>query len=200
MELEEMKSLWNDMSARVEKIEIVNQQNIIKMTEQKYRNTFSFMFNAELIGALISFLFGAVIIYNFGTFNTWYLQLCGFVGLLMYVLIPVIVVVNIKNLKQLDLATNNQKNLFAEFTKRKKRLLFIQQFSGTYVVLTMFVTMPISAMIFNGKDFFLKEHSPYLWLFLAAAAIVMLFIARRGNACYKKATASAEATLMELGD
>ena len=34
MELEEMKSLWEKMSARVEKLEVINEQNIMEMTKR----------------------------------------------------------------------------------------------------------------------------------------------------------------------
>lgn len=200
MELEEMKSLWNDMSARVEKLEIVNKQNIMKMTEQKYRNTFSKMMKIELVGFAICLIFGVGVLFNLDKMNTWYLLICGIVALVCYLIIPSIAILNIKRMNSLKIAVSNQKTLLTEFAKRKKRLLFLQRYSGVYALITMFVTLPVISMISNNEDFFLKEHSPWLWVFVGLLTIGVLLFSRYGYSWYKKTTASAEATLMELGD
>ncbi len=41
MELEEMKTLWEEMSLKVEKQQIVTDQLIMEMTQQKYKNKFN---------------------------------------------------------------------------------------------------------------------------------------------------------------
>ena len=38
MELEEMQALWTSLSQRIEKLEIINNQKIMEITQIKYKN------------------------------------------------------------------------------------------------------------------------------------------------------------------
>ena len=55
MEFEEMKSLWEEMSGKIEQQKKLTDSLIIKMTKSDYKNKIMKIFIPELIGALICF-------------------------------------------------------------------------------------------------------------------------------------------------
>jgi hypothetical protein len=198
MELEEMKSLWEDMSQKVAAQQVVTDKLIIQMTQQKFKNKFSSIWNYEVSGTLICLVFGLLIIFNFDKMNTWYLMACSITALIFLVALPVISLSTLRGIKNINLASLSYKQMFEDFTKRKKRLLFIQQSTVYLSLFMMFITIPVFSMIFNNKDFFKQEYGVGYWIFVGAVAILVLMFARYGYSCYKRKMNSAEELLKEI--
>ena len=198
MQLEEMKNLWDEMSLKIDSQQKLTNKLIMEMTQQKFRNRFSTLSLYETSGAVICFLAATFILLNLDKMDTWYLMLCGILSLLILIILPILSLRALFGLKKLNLSKNNYKETLLEFSRRKKNMMLIQQFSVGISIVIMWMVAPVFSMIVNGKDFFMQEHSTGLLLFYAATTIGMIFFARWGYGCYKRITASAEKDLKEL--
>jgi MFS family permease len=198
MQLEEMKNLWDEMSLKIDSQQQLTNKLIMEMTQQKFRNRFSTLSLYETSGAVICFIAATFILLNLDKMDTWYLMLCGIFSLIILIILPVLSLRAINGLKKLNLSKNSYKETLIEFSKRKKNMMLIQQFSVGISIILMWMVAPVFSKIVNGKDFFMQEHSTGLLLFYAATTIGVIFFARWGYGCYKRITASAEKDLKEL--
>ena len=198
MQLEEMKNLWDEMSLKIDSQQQLTNKLIMEMTQQKFRNRFSTLSLYETSGAVICFIAATFILLNLDKMDTWYLMLCGIFSLIILLILPVLSLRAINGLKKLNLSKNSYKETLIEFSKRKKNMMLIQQFSVGISIILMWMVAPVFSKIVNGKDFFMQEHSTGLLLFYAATTIGVIFFARWGYGCYKRITASAEKDLKEL--
>ena len=90
MELEEMKTLWGEMSIEIEKQKKLTDSLIIKMTQADYRNKISKILIPEAIGALVCFAGILFILINIQKLNNWYLLVCGITSALILFVLPLL--------------------------------------------------------------------------------------------------------------
>ena len=195
-----MKTLWEEMSRRVEKLEIVNEQNIMEMTQQKYTNKFSKIMFYESLGSVICYVSGIYLLINIAKLDTWYLMLCGIFTIVFLLLLPVFSLRSLSKLKRLDLTNYSYTETVVRFAKSKRRVLLLQR-AGVYLSLLLFLTiLPVTNKIFNNKDMFIMEMEAFPWIFVGIVFVVLIFFVRWGYGCYKSITESAENVLKELED
>ena len=65
MELEEMKSIWEDMSQKVDQQKVLTNQLILDMTKERYENNIRRISVPETLSALICFAVVFYLISNF---------------------------------------------------------------------------------------------------------------------------------------
>jgi len=198
MELEEMKTLWEEMSERVEKLELVNEQNIMEMTQQKYSKKFNKLLAYERSGAVICIGMGIVLLLNIGKLDTWYLMACGIFSILTLFILPFMSLGLLNRITNLNLSRDSYKETLVRFEKSKNRLLLLQRGGVILSIILALVVLPVMDKIFNGNDFFTKEISLSFWIFIGVTMVALFFFARWGYGCYKSVTRSAENVLKEL--
>lgn len=198
MELEEMQTVWSQMSGQLEQQKKLTDKLIIDMTQQKFKNRFSTLSVYEIIGAAICLAAAVYILFNLDKMNTWYLMTASILSLISLVVLPIISLRSLFGMKNLNLTTNSYKDTLVEFIKKKKQMLLVQKVGAVYSVILMWLVAPVFSMAANNKDFFQQEQSIGLLLFYAATTLAVLWFARWGFRCYKSITAKAEADLKEL--
>ncbi|WP_339701773.1 hypothetical protein [uncultured Marixanthomonas sp.] len=198
MELEEMQTVWSQMSDQLEQQQKLTDKIIIDMTQQKFKNRFSTLSTYEIIGAIICFVAAVVIVLNLDKMNTWYLMMASILSILSLVVMPILSLRSLFGMKNLNLTTDSYKDTLVKFIKKKKQMLLVQQLGAVYSVILMWLVVPVFMMAFNNKDFFQTEKSTGLLIFYAAITIGIIIFARWGYGCYKNITARAEADLQEL--
>tara|TARA_R100001369_G_scaffold78668_4_gene108417 strand:- start:180 stop:782 length:603 start_codon:yes stop_codon:yes gene_type:complete len=198
MELEEMQTVWSQMSDQLEQQQKLTDKIILDMTQQKFKNRFSTLSTYEIIGAIICFVVVVVIVLNLDKMNTWYLMMASILSILSLVIMPILSLRSLFGMKNLNLTTDSYKNTLVKFIKKKKQMLLVQQLVAVYSVVLMWLVVPVFMMAFNNKDFFQQEQSTGVLIFYIVLTIAVLFFARWGYGCYKSITARAEADLQEL--
>lgn len=198
MELEEMQTVWSQMSDQLEKQKKLTDKIILDMTQEKYKNKFNKMSTYESLGALVLFVAALLILINFNKLDTWYLLTCGIIVLAYIVTIPTMVLRSLHSMKRLNIATNNYKETLIEFTKKKSHLLFVQRLGISLNFVIMIAFLPVASKLMSGKDIFIESN--ILYWYVPVMAIVLFFFSRWGYKCYKNITASAENLLLELED
>ncbi len=200
MELEEMKALWDTMSEKVEKQQIVTDQLIMEMTQQKYKNKFSKLLMYERLGAVVCIVAGLLLLFNIQKLDTWYLMACGIFTIGFLLVLPFVSLGAIRGMTKLKVSKYNFKETVVRFEKAKNKTLFIQRVSIVLSLILMFTSLPVFSKIFNDKDFFLQEHGIGFWIFVTAVGIGVLFFTRWAYGCYNRITSSAERILKEMDE
>ena len=198
MELEEMKTLWQEMSQQVAQQKQLTDTLIMEMTQQKYSQKFSKIAIYESLGAIICFIAAIYMIFNFNKLDTWYLMACGIFMISYLLTLPIFVLRSLKTIKSLNITNKSYKQTIVGFAKAKKQLLLVQKL-GIYVNFILFLTsIPLAAKLFNNKDIFLVGGSIWQGVFIVVVAVLMIFVSRWGYGCYKNVTNSAENILKDL--
>lgn len=198
MELKELKSLWDEMSKRIEKIEITNKEMIMEITQVKYRNKFKTITKYESFGAVVCYIIALFLMLNFYKLNTWYLMLMGLVAMLFLTIIPYLTLNYLRKLSNLDLANQNYKEVLVEYKKLKNKLLYIQKFGPMASVFMIFISIPIADKILNNEDIFSKGVDTRTILILVFCTLLVVVVAQWGYGWYQKITKSAENLISDL--
>ncbi|MFD0976031.1 hypothetical protein [Salinimicrobium gaetbulicola] len=198
MEFEEMKSLWTDMSQKVEKQQLLTDKLIIKMTEERYTNKFRKIYGLESLGAVTCLAGAFYILLNIQKLDTWYLLTCGIICLVLLLVLPMITLRSINRTKSLNISQRNVKETLVKFYRAKNELLFTQRLNMYLGILFALVILPVFSKIMNGKDLFIEENINDLWLFIPILLAFLFVMAAWVFRAYKNITTSAENILKEL--
>ncbi|MEM7085505.1 MAG: hypothetical protein AAF489_04940 [Bacteroidota bacterium] len=200
MELEEMKTLWQEMSVKVEKQQIITDQLIMEMTQQKYRNKFSKLMMYEVSGAVICYIMAVFMLLNIQKLDTWYLLICGIFSVTFLAILPFFSLRSLNKIKRLEIANYSYKEALVRFAKSKKRVLLLQRMGLYLSPLFFLVVLPVMHKMFNGKDMFQSDVSAFPWVFVGIFFVFIILFSRWGYGCYKSMTNSAENVLKELDE
>jgi hypothetical protein len=195
MELEEMKSLWGEMSAEMEKQKKLTGTLIMKMIKVSYRNKISKILIPEAIGALgciVTILFITAGMHNL---NTWYLQACGILSVIILFLLPLMSLIAIHRIRSVNVSENNYAQSLSVYSAAKIKFLSVQRFSLYLCTLLLVVILPVMGALMGGKDLFMGNS---LWFCYAVMFPSFYAIFRWVFKSYVKSTTEAENILKEL--
>lgn len=196
MELQELQTLWSQVSEQLEDQKKLTNEIIMKMTQERYANKFSKISVYETVGAIICFIVALYVLFNFGKLEIWYLQLCGLFTFLFLIILPVLTLKSLRNITQINVAESSFKDTIVLFEKAKNKLLLLQRVGIYLSFLLMFIILPVASKLLKNKDLFLETG---VWfVYLPIMGIFLFFFSRWGYGCYKNITSSAENILNEL--
>ena len=196
MDLEEIQTIWSEMSDQLEQQKKLTNELIMKMTQDRYSNKFDKITFYETIGAVICFLAAIYFLVNIHKLDTWYLLACGIFTVAFLIVLPIITLGLLGKIKRMNIVKNSFKETIVGYTKAKNQLLLMQRVGIYLSFVLMFTCLPAFSKIMNNKDLFLQSK---IWLiYLPLMAIFLFFFARWGYKCYKNITNSAENILKEL--
>ncbi len=196
MDLEEIQTIWSEMSDQLEQQKKLTNEIIMKMTQDRYSNKFDKITFYETIGAVICFLAAIYFLVNIHKLDTWSLLACGIFTVAFLIVLPIITLGLLGKIKRMNIVKNSFKETIVGYTKAKNQLLLMQRVGIYLSFVLMFTCLPVFSKIMNNKDLFLQSK---IWLiYLPLMAIFLFFFARWGYKCYKNITNSAENILKEL--
>jgi len=196
MDLEEIKTVWSEMSDQLEKQKKLTNEIILKMTQERYTNKIQRISTYETIGAILCFAMALVVLFNFAKLDIWYLMVCGVFTFVYLLVLPILVLRSITSMKKIKFAKDSYKEALIGFTKAKKQFLFIQRMGIYLGFILVFTSLPVASKIMKNKDLFL-ENEVLRWYF-PIMAVFLFFFGRWGYNCYRGITNSAENILKEL--
>jgi len=195
MELEEMKTLWKEMSTDMEKQKVLTDSLIMKMTRANYRNKISRILVPEAIGAAVCIAGLLYILLNIDLLNTWYLLVSGVITILILGLLPVLSIKAIYKIRSLNISDQNYKELLLGYTKGRLHFVFIQKLNFVLGAILMLTILPVMTRLMGGTDMF-RDQS--LWYWYAIVFPFFYYFSIRVFKSYIKTTADAEDILKEL--
>ncbi len=199
MELEEMQSVWSELSDQLEKQKKLTDKMIIMMTQEKYRKKINKVAYPETIGAIICYSAVAVILFNIQKLDTWYNLLAGVLCVLILIILPMVSLKFLYGIRNIDIANNSFKETLLNYAKRKKRFQKSMKWSYYLGFILMFAIMPVTAKIVNDKDVFLGVNST--WTLVTAIPLAILFFivfSKWTMKWYSKNVNSAESLIKDL--
>ena len=195
MELDEMKTLWKEMSTDLEKQKVLTDSLIMKMTKSNYRNKISKILIPEAIGATICTAGLLFILINIDQLNTWYLLASGVISVLILALLPIFSIKAIYKFRSLNISDQNYKEILLGYTRSRLHFVFIQKLNFVLGAILMLTMLPVMSWLMGGPDMF-SDHS--LWYWYAIVFPFFYYLAIRVFKSYIKTTADAEDILKEL--
>ena len=196
MELEEMKTLWEEMSKEMEKQKILTNKLIIKMTQERYNSRLRKISVPETVGAVICFTIVLFIIFNFGKLDTWYLMVGGIFIITYLLVLPVFVLKSIYKMQNINVSKKNFKQTLIDFTQGKKRFFLIQKIGIYLNFILIIISLPVAGKLMDGKDIFM-DSNVWFW-YIPVMVLFLILFSRWGYRHYSKTTTSAENLLKEL--
>lgn len=176
MELEEMKSLWEDLSVKVEQQEKIQKEILMEMTQKKYRQKLGQVAFSEILGSVICFACAGYFIYKFPQLQNPVNQVLMILNILIVTIIPVFSLKSIWSLNQLDLGESAPVRVLEKFQRDKKRFWKVQKY-GLYLSGIFLITILPPLMELAG-DPSMVERSWY-WLGYVPIGFMFLFFFTR---------------------
>lgn len=196
MELEEMKSLWSNLSKEVEQQKILTDNLIMEMTKERFTSKMDKIAIPEIVGTLICFAMALFIIVNLNKLDTWYLMACGVFTVAYLILLPILSLQTLYKMRNINVSEHSYKGALINFAKYKKRYMVIQKSSVFFSILLLITTLPVSGKILSGKDIFM-QNSVWYW-YVPLMLVFLFFFYRWALKCLGSITNSAEGLLKDL--
>ena len=198
MELEEMKSLWEDMSQKVDQQKVLTDQLILDLTKERYENKMRSISVPETLSALICFAAVFYLISNFNLLDVWYLQLTGVLTIVACILLPILSLKSIKKMKAINISKSTYKESLVNYAKEKTKFMRFQKISFYTSFIVLILAVISFGKIMKGIDVFTMTEK-LNWLVPSGIGVLFIFsqwVLKK----YKKTTDSANNILKELED
>jgi len=152
MELEEMKSVWAEMSQEVEKQKQLNDELILKMAHKKSSSRLNKIIRLESLGVIISIIMLVYLIVNFDKFNNW-LSLTGGIGLTVIMFLSIYFGVDIVlKARKVDVIKSTYAQALSDFNELRRTLRLYKKFSIAIYLVIPFLMYPVMATLFFDKN------------------------------------------------
>jgi len=173
MELDEMKSLWEDMSEKLERQKLLTDKVVLEMTQKKYRAKLNYISVPETVGTIICFAMAVYVLVNFDKLDTWYLALCGVISVSFCVILPILSLRSISRMKKIDVKHNSYKESLKLYAQSKDAFVKVQK-AGYYLGFIFSLTvLPVAGKLLRNKDLLLEAR---LWIWYIPLAIAFQFL------------------------
>ena len=196
MELDEMKSLWADLSLQVEKQDKIQKELLMEITQQKFRNRLNSIRIPELLGSLVCVGYAVYFLYRFSDFELWYNQIFALITIFIMIALPAASLTAIKGMRNVRIDSETPAAVIHEFIKSKIRFWNVQRYGMIFGALVLITILPPLAEL-KGSDSLIS--TPMFWyIYIPASQILMVLFSRWALKKYKGVIDSSEKMLQEL--
>jgi hypothetical protein len=197
MELEEMQTLWNELSSKVEKQHTLTDKIILTMTQERYKNKFQKIKAYETIGSFVAVAIAIAVLVNLSKLNTSYLLGCGIFVSAYLLLLPPVVLASLQRISNINIGNKNYKETIMAFAKAKQWLLLVQRLSVFFNLIFMLASIPVAVKLINNKDIFEKANYMWWWMIPVLLLVLAVFSAW-GYKWYQRNANAAEQLIKDL--
>ena len=198
MELDEMKTLWTEMSAKLEGQKKLTDKMIIMMTQERYQRKLSKIRTPELISTALCFIMVLLILLSLNKFDTSYLLACAITSATILSVLPILSLWAIRQVSRVDIKGSNYKEALLQYALAKRRFLSVQKFSFYLSFVLLIVALPVAVKMMGGKTTRI-ETATWLW-YLPLGFCFFAVFARWVYRCYVNVTVQLENLLREIED
>ncbi|WP_296698895.1 hypothetical protein [Algoriphagus sp.] len=196
MELEEMQSLWADLSQKIEKQDKIQKELLMDITKQKFRKKLDGIRLPEMIGSVICYVYAMYLLSKFPELELWYNQVFAMITILIMTILPIASLNAIKSMRSVKIGGDAPAQMLEKFAKSKIKFWKVQRYGVIFGALTLITVLPPIAEIKGNMDFISK---PLFWaIYLPCGLLYMYFFSRWALGKYKKVMNSSEQLLSEL--
>ncbi|HMQ08924.1 MAG TPA: hypothetical protein PKC30_16610 [Saprospiraceae bacterium] len=172
MELEELKSKWQEMSRRVESQALLTNQILQKITREKYRSKINTIGYSEYIGTIICYTGAAYIIINFAKIDDFLMQICALLIIALLFILPVISLKSFREVSNMDIFSQTYVRAIEDFAKRKASFQKLQRLNVLLAMFLLLLSIPVLSSI-QGKAI---TQTPQFWTVIVPATGVFFLV------------------------
>lgn len=196
MELDEMKSLWADLSLQVEKQDKIQKELLMEITKQKFRSKLNAVRIPEIIGSFICVGYAMYLLSQFSNFELWYNQVFALITILILIALPTASLTAIKGMRSLRIDLEAPATILEKFNKSKIRFWKVQRYGMILGGLLMITILPPLAELNGSLERILN---PVFWMiYIPGGLLFMYLISRWAYKKYKGTIDSSEEMLLEI--
>ncbi|MDP4285956.1 MAG: hypothetical protein Q8891_16200 [Bacteroidota bacterium] len=185
IEIEEIETLWGDLSSEYEKQKKLTESLIIHLTQELYQYKLSKMMIPEIICTLVCFTGGSIIIFNLQNLNTWYLLGSGIISAMILFLLPIISIKAIRKMRLNIIINNDYEQSLTDYSKSKIQFIFAQKLNLYLSLFLLVVIIPVIGKLIGGKDILTET---YLWIWGTLLGISFLYFSAKILYTYHRMT------------
>ncbi|MBN3518463.1 hypothetical protein JYB62_00490 [Algoriphagus lutimaris] len=196
MELEEMQSLWADLSQKIEKQDKIQKELLMEITKQKFRNKLNGIRLPEIIGSIICYGYAIYFMIRFSELELWYNQLFALLTIAIMIVLPTASLASIKAMRSVKIHGDAPAEMLDKFAKSKIRFWKVQKYGMVLgAVLLITIMPPINEL--QGTSEMMSR--PIFWmLYIPGGLLFMVLFSRWVYNRYKRVILASENMLTEL--
>lgn len=168
-----MKSLWENLSGKVENLEKIKKEELIKMTEKKYQNRLGAIYLPEILGSVICFAYAGFFIFQIGKLELPINQVLAVFNTAIMIILPIISLWSLARLNSLKITDESPSLLVEKFKKEKSFFWKFQRFNLMLSGLFAVSILPPLAELFGKKDLILQ---PVFWLVYVPVGLICIYV------------------------
>lgn len=152
MDLDEMKAVWFDLGTQLEQQKKLNQDLIMKMTQEKSSSRMGRIIRMEVFGVTVSLIILVYLLVNFSRLTDWP-ALAGGIG--MVIILGIAIVFGIRIISQarkIDLIKSTYSTVVERFNEFRKMLGFYRKLSIWTNVVSLFCVIPVTYTLILEKS------------------------------------------------
>lgn len=173
MELDEMKTLWEDLSGKVENQEKITKEELMKMTKKNYQNRLFSIYLPEILGSVICFGYAGYFIFQIEKLELPINQVLAVFNTAMMIILPIISLWTLARLNSLKITDDSPSLLVEKFKKEKTFFWKFQRFNLMLSGLFAISILPPLAELFGKKDLVLQ---PTFWLVYVPVGLICIYV------------------------
>lgn len=170
MDIEELQATWTQMGEELDKQKRLTSEIIMKMTQQEYKSRLDKITIPEKLGTLVSYAAAIFILSKFNALDTVLLKICGFLTLVILIVLPYLSLKYLKRMRNLDIANISYKDGIVAFTKSKLQFQKVLRVSAYLGFVLMLIILPVTTKLFDGEDIFAPGQGNF-WLWFLPLGI-----------------------------
>jgi hypothetical protein len=176
MDLEEMQSLWQNLSVKVEKQERIQKEMLLEMTQARFNRKIDHIRIPEILGALVCLGYAGYLVINFGRIDLWYNQLFAVVNVLFFIILPWASMRAVYRMRGLQIHHLATAEMLGEFRRAKQNFWQVQQIAVWLAGVIVLTLLPVLGDIQDKMDKFVRAE---FWMIYVPLAGTFLFLFSR---------------------
>ncbi|TXE13314.1 hypothetical protein [Algoriphagus aquimarinus] len=189
MELDEMKSLWADLSLQVEKQDKIQKELLMEITKQKFRSSLNSVRIPEILGSIVCAGYAMYFLSRFSDFEIWYNQVFALVNIFIMIALPVASLTAIKGMRSVRIDLEAPAVILEKFNKSKIRFWKVQRYGMILGAVLLFTLIPPLTELNGSIE---KIQNPTFWMIYIPSGLLFIFLLTRF--VYKKYKGTIEAS------
>lgn len=173
MELDEMKSLWQNLSVKVEKQEKIQKHILMEMTKKNYQNRLNSIYLPEIVGSVICFGYAGYFLFQIEKLELPINQVLAIFNTAVMIILPIISLWTLARLNALNIMEESPLLLVEKFKKQKTFFWKFQQFNLILSGLFAVSILPPLAELLGKKDLVME---PFFWLIYVPIGLILIYI------------------------
>ncbi|MBN3583277.1 hypothetical protein JYB64_12835 [Algoriphagus aestuarii] len=196
MELEEMQSLWADVSQKIEKQDKIQKELVMEITRQKFRSKLNHIRVTETVGSIICYIYAMYLLSKLSELELWYNQVFAMITILIMTILPIASLNAVKGMRSVKIDGEAPAKMLEKFERSKVRFWKVQRYGMIFGALLLVTVLPPISEI-NGSIEMISK--PLFWvIYLPGAILFMYLFSRWALGKYRKMIDASEKLLSEL--